>query len=482
MKLNKLIAALSAVTMLGSLTTALTVSANESDPMVTTASLSAQLRATDVTYSTQNDKSNQIITTGSIEVNPASFMGAFYYFDKIDVPDDCKVDSVTLTMKRASDNANKNIGYTVVPVEYAGDSSTTDTSVMFSGIASAITAGNKADTTGTGDTQPSADITSLFNAGSGNAFFVYVTETDKNLKYKLEPGATISVSYSKDPAAEGKTVKNVTTGTFYDNLTTAVNETNTGDYLSLLDNVTLTERIIINNTAKKTITINGNDYSVNNSDAKMIFEINSGSTLNINNIKVNKLDFKGSAVINADNLTIDTLSLGGNNTGSKGVIKNSTITNLQTYGRITFENTSIGSVVIPRINNSSDRPTITADSSSDITSTEVQAIDGAVLPYTLFTGDLKPETITVPSGYTYADGIISESTTYDSDYFKFEYTSDTQRTFTKATLSAAKDGVTKEASADLATHITLDGEAGGIFYVNVVNVPNDVTINSITLN
>lgn len=83
----------------------------------------------------------------------------------------------------------------------------------------------------------------------------------------------------------------------------------------------------------------------------------------------------------------------------------------------------------------------------------------------------------------YVTGTLTkESSTHTSDYFKFDYTADTQRTFRTVTLNATRGTETKEASAALAPEITLEEGAGGIFYMNVTNVPDDVTINSITLN
>lgn len=98
-------------------------------------------------------------------------------------------------------------------------------------------------------------------------------------------------------------------------------------------------------------------------------------------------------------------------------------------------------------------------------------------------------TVTITNGSNDLDNdfyitgtLTKESSTYTSDYFKFDYTSDTQLTFRTVTINAARGTETKEASAALTPEITLEEGAGGIFYMNVTNVPDDVTINSITLN
>ena len=98
-------------------------------------------------------------------------------------------------------------------------------------------------------------------------------------------------------------------------------------------------------------------------------------------------------------------------------------------------------------------------------------------------------TVTITNGSNdldndfYVTGTLTkESSTHTSDYFKFDYTADTQRTFRTVTINATRGTETKEASAALNPEITLEERASGIFYMNVTNVPDDVKINSITLN
>lgn len=106
-------------------------------------------------------------------------------------------------------------------------------------------------------------------------------------------------------------------------------------------------------------------------------------------------------------------------------------------------------------------------------------IDGIIIDgNTAYTND----DTDINSDFYVTGTLTKESSTHTSDYFKFNYTADTQLTFKTVTLNATRETETKEASTDLKSEITLEEGASGIFYMNVTNVPDDVKINSITLN
>lgn len=283
---------------------------------------------------------------------------------------------------------------------------------------------------------------------------------------------------SADTAPEGAKVvltKNDSTiYSYYDDLATAIADASNGDTIKLLDDITVDALI----NASKTITIDGNNKNLTlNKNVEF-----TGGTVTINNLDTNgnsKIDAKSSTVMNVTDSTINNLQYGGNRALNKGTVKNSTIKSLTTYGNISLVNTVVTEFIIPNINNGSDQPAVNADSASTITKTTVTKIgETAVLPYTLFTGSIKPAHITVPGGYTYADGIIKKA---HAEAFTFTKTASEfgENAQVKVVFQNDTKGTTSELIDTLGTSFTGDGSAK--IAVVITNIAEGYSVQSVTI-
>lgn len=104
MKFKKLIAALSTVTMLGTLAMSVPVSAKavSGDTGAVAATVSAQVRANDSAFTDRNRVEIKTGASGGIEMTQKSgvYFGAYYSFKKLDIPEGAKIDSATLTITK----------------------------------------------------------------------------------------------------------------------------------------------------------------------------------------------------------------------------------------------------------------------------------------------------------------------------------------------------------------------------------------------
>lgn len=212
MKFKKFVAALSAVTMLGSLTVAVPAIAKEVSvtDYAIAASKAFQVRGTDETMTTKKSATEEKKSTESIEMTYANtsskkaWFGAVYYFE---MPDDATITSAKLTVERY--DTYKNVEFKVVPLTIPSDVTLTTDNVF-----NYVSAANikEATTTGsiknTADTNPlSGDITSLYsNNQTPNAFFVYKPNQDDSNARKVMGTATLTVSATYDDG----TVENAT--------------------------------------------------------------------------------------------------------------------------------------------------------------------------------------------------------------------------------------------------------------------------------
>ncbi len=432
MKLNKLIAAASAVTMIGSMVVVPAMATDGEPDIYTrsasiTANVSAQLRALDGGWTAGMNNASKIVTgTDNIEIrggkdsSKSYYIGAFFLFDtsSIQLPSDASIQSVTLTMEKGNTKTGTG-SLTVLETGIPNVENQGKTSALFTLVQSAIANTSSNRTTFNYAETTSVNVQSMYTSTDQSvAFFVYnPSETDGN-RYDVKASPTLTINYT----TQQQPVYNTALQQGYDTLNDAIAAVRDGDTIELRDNITLTTRIVQNDNDND-YTINGNGYKITNPGA-MVFEFKAGSDLTVSNLTVDQLDFKGSSTIDADNLTIGKLALAGNNTGSKGTVKNSTITTLSTYGCITLANTDVSSVEVRGINSSTNRPVITADDTSLIGTVVINSIDqNAVMPYKLFDSTLPAGEVTVPEGYTYSNGVISLASTepdkYDTGYFEF---------------------------------------------------------------
>lgn len=386
-----------------------------------TAETAAQIRG-DGGWTNQNKTGSKIIGENDcIETTTdGQYFGGYYYFD-IDIPEDATVTSATLTVEKCllgkegthtNDHSGgfKNRPFNVAMLDTPAD--TDDTTSIWTSVSSLMTSESKttariSDSVSGDDKSPLVgDVKSVIRAGAdGIALFVYnATESDRNRP--LSGNATLEISYTTESASDAVAEIGITT---YSSLADAIKAAEDGDTIKLLRNVTLTERII---ESGKSFTLYGNGKTINN--AGYVMEFTDGSSITVDDLTItgsNRLNIPGTSSLVADNLTVTNLQFGGNYGSLKGTVKNSTVENLTAYGSVILNNTAVKNLIIPSISSTSDQPVINADSASSIANTTLQGVNSnAVLPYTLFSGELVPDTITItPSGYEYSKGVISKA-------------------------------------------------------------------------
>lgn len=162
---------------------------------------------------------------------------------------------------------------------------------------------------------------------------------------------------SKDIRSTNKQAKKDTTVNnyqeLYNTIETINTQTQTQPQIINLNtgNYNITDPIIITNTTgSKTITINGNDQTINGLNSKQFLVINPSITLTINNlIIINTSNNNASAILNHGNLTLNNTHFNNNNATENGIIisenANLTILNSQFIengaggnGSITYNN------------------------------------------------------------------------------------------------------------------------------------------------
>ncbi len=225
----------------------------------------------------------------------------------------------------------------------------------------------------------------------------------------------------------------------------AVDAANNGDTIDLLDNVT-TGRIIFDSSHynKSNITINGNGYSIN-SDNKdnCLFEVKD-KILNLNNVSISggkefTLNIKGSSTINLDNVTVS----------ANAMYINSSTAQVTATGLVVTD-AKDGTIIVTANSN--------FDAAISISLGTPTAND---YDYDSSTGKLKAKSV--------------EPTT-ENEYFMF--TSDeADASYSTVAVKATKGSETDEKTANLPTTIT----GSGSLYLCIEGVPTDVKINSVTL-
>lgn len=498
MRIKRIASILTAMTMVGSLFAAVTASADDDTTTETTpkatVTVAAQIRGTGG-YEEMNSGTKLATTVDDdIEVKASTYMGAYYQFN-IPFVAGKTIDKVTVNFTKTKNAAN----YSRI-IKVSNPTDTTKVADIWSVVSSAMTATSFAN--GDGVTLLNAnsdwaetDITELGFTTGANSIFIYSSRTNddgtpSNVQYNVSC-PVVTVTYKDDTNASDKVAQ--IGSNYYDSLSDAYNASVGGDTIYLLQDTTST-RISI----KQNITIDLNGKKLTGTDSvnatTAVLEIADGSKgATIKNGEIESVDKKyaidqkaAANTTNLENLTVDSVKINKN---------------------LIVKNCKIGTITTGAIQSSnSDMPTITADESTTITSVAVAAdttaetlIADDQLPYTLISGgiSLSGINVTVPEGYTYSNsnGQISkaEEETTTTDYFKFNTSADKLTTFSKIKLNATKGEGSNAVNKDSAyvglstagisslVGITLDASAEAEFYINVTDVPADVTINSITL-
>lgn len=401
-------------------------------PIVRTASVSAQLRASglsdgvDAEWVNMHSGSSKIVESGDLETTANKHFGVFYHFDKIDFPEDAIVTKVTIAAYQGSSKFSGK-PFVMLHTENPNDKTSINDIFKVSAEAKNIVFNNTSDeevaVIKVGETKmtelkdddnnrtESVEITGeniekYFNENTANSYFMYNKDRGDTGKRTYSAKAEITVEYKKAEAllTHGDTI------TKYEKFEDAYVSAEDGDTIKLLNDVSISKGISVKN---KNITIDGNDKTINNGSNYIAFEGNKNLAVkNLNVIGTGKLEIKENATIEADYLTIQSLQINGSTITSKGILKNSTVDTLKAYGKLNLENTTVKNILFPNIKYGyGDTPKITSNSDFQAESIMIEKItsigDG---DYILFEGEYKPQNVTIATDYAtlykYEGGLI----------------------------------------------------------------------------
>lgn len=197
----------------------LTVNAEEEtppSPVMQSASVAAQLRAKDETWTAINTNSSKFMTEGDIENTATAYFGSFYHFDRIALPENAVVTKVTITVRQGSQTFSGKpfaVLYTDNPTD------TTNINDVFNAAAAAkrksmdeataaeVMAGETKTTVLDNGRTESIELTGenadkYFNAQTSNSYFMYNKDMTDTGKRPLLPNAQLEVEYAVfDPSA-----------------------------------------------------------------------------------------------------------------------------------------------------------------------------------------------------------------------------------------------------------------------------------------
>ena len=425
---------------------ALTVSAETeggqteiTSPVVQTASVAAQLRATDNKWETRHANSNKFVEkTDDVETTGKNFFGALYYFDPVTIPENAAITKVTFAVYQGS-TRHSSIPFAVLHTENPED--TGDIAKIFAVVKTAkgneanINAGNtKTTVLETKDVVPSkdsngnltnaddrtevCDVTKYFTENKPNSYFVYNTNESESDKRRLSGTATLTVEFT---TAEAQIIRGGTI-TPYGKFEDAYTNAEAGDTIKLLSDTTTTKGISFN---KGNLTIDGNGKTIHNGNNYIA--IDGSGQLSLSNLTIegnSNVEIKGNTTISADNVNIAHLQINGSTVASKGTIRNSQINALRCFAKLTLEDTKVSNINFPNVNaGSGDSPKITSNADFQSASITIEKISnvGESGRYILFEGGYVPpaDKVTMPAdsgNYEYADGIIKDKTVNVKEY------------------------------------------------------------------
>lgn len=195
---------------------------------------------------------------------------------------------------------------------------------------------------------------------------------------------------------------------YYETLADAINAASSDDTVVLVDDAVIDSPLYVNKDGNKNITLSGNNHTVTLNGT---LEFKDSNKFNVSDVTFNGnsgVDMKNSTVITADNVKFNNITLGGSS-GSKGTLTNCTVTNMTTYGKISLLGTAVTNAkYIIGKSTTNDKPYLILDEKSSVENLNVDSIDSSSAPYTLFDGNGTVTNVTVPDGYEYSNGVLSE--------------------------------------------------------------------------
>lgn len=332
----------------------------------------------------------------------------------------------------------------------------------------------------------------VFNRGFGNGSINYVGWELSETGYKVtaEEGYTIlsgvddngyankggEVIYSVNDNIYGiiingkTTINNSTVGRapvaynsnkeiYYIDFRTAISDANENDTIELCSDINLSSpRLTISKNL--TITSNNNETITGADVSPAGILVNSGRTVTFDGVNISGSASRVIAVAQAN---------------SNLIIKNATVTGnvYQENGentKIILDNVRLNGIVEARKGVQS-----TAGSTSCAITLQNGTTANGVTYYSTI------DTLIIDStsnGGTITDSNPSVPDTYNTGYFEFRVSSAISATYKTVSIDT-NNGI---GTADLPTEITLDPNAMGVFYIQITDVPSDTVINSITLN
>ena len=264
MKLKKLIAAASALTLLGSLAAAVPASAAEGSTTVT-ASVAAQVRSQNEKWSSMHENGtkfvpesngNNNIETSGKNNNGFVYFSAFYYFDAIDIPEDATIKSATIDITQGT-NKFKQKPFEIASVTIPEDLENLND--IWDSVSAVMGPNNKAnnvvetkDIDPNGDTTLQADVTSIIDKEATTFAFVAYNKQRDDSNRQLSGTATLTITYeyeetvTPDPTVsivDGSRVEASGTGEYEDEVATGfIAKVVTKDVAAKSMNVTVNDK------------------------------------------------------------------------------------------------------------------------------------------------------------------------------------------------------------------------------------------------
>ncbi len=467
MKLNKLIAGAAAIAMLGSLATAVPAMAEGQETMIITVSDDYQFHGTDssTTEKGSNTGSIEVRRDGT-----GDYLGVLK-FDLTELKalkeTGATIDSVELQLvTERSKSGNTTLDIKSIDVDLNSDTTYSDiTFAMATGVgAGSITLArgveNKAIFDGTKDEDPQygdlqlwtsiTDITEAVDTEEDNNIILTLRNNSDSIQQQKFISSKLATDYESGNKTRRSTalynfgiidttevltdeqyaaldVSSVvpqlivtytpydTTGkaarigsVYYDTLDSAINAATSDDTIVLVNDASIDEPLYVNKDGNKNINLSGNNHTVTLNGT---LEFKNSNKFNVSDVTFagdSGVDMKNSTVIMANNVKFNNITLGGSS-GSKGTLTNCAVTNMTTYGKITLVGTAVTNAkyTIGK-SDTNDKPYLILDENSSVENLNVDSIDSSSAPYTLFEGNGTVTNVTVPDGYVYSDGVISE--------------------------------------------------------------------------
>lgn len=363
-----------------------------------------------------------------------------------------------------------------------------DGSINYAGWSDPVITGYRV-TAGDGYTIVSGVDSNGFADVNGTVF--YKTD-DSDIVYSISISAPTAINDSTEGSAY--LAYNDTKQLYYNTLQDAANNASTNDTITLLADA---NGLKSDDIKASSITFNGNGKTISGT-----VHVKNGKTFTINNATIDKVQLE-TGTKDLNNETRNTIVL-NNSTVNKQIT-----TDLYRSERKDDDLNRCGIVLKGNcvLNNGIGLTSYANSLGHAIDTLDVTEYTGSPISVTVmssrnfsaginfFTGSADKVTLdeTTAATYELSNGaLVKKSTepddpkTYNTDYFKFTFTDDDfgtgdSITFNKAAISGTQGDDAFTGSAALGTTITVSKNTGVSLFVNITDVPTDVTITSLTL-